>query len=102
MEFRNTRLSWTPLVQNENVRVFRTNQKVDPSIEKIGSQPLSLKLHIRSSTGSLKMVTSPAEEIGGVSTFLVVDGALIWPRDRSGFGRLFLWSINKQNQNQPR
>lgn len=39
---------------------------------------------------------------GGVSTFLVEDGALICSRDRPGFGRLFLWSINKQTQDQQR
>jgi hypothetical protein len=95
-------------VQND-VRVFRTKQKVDLSSQKIDSQPLSLKLHVQSSGKTSKMATShPAEGIGGdafvgggVSTLLVVgDGTLIWPRDRSstaGFGRLFLWPIKKTN-----
>jgi hypothetical protein len=39
---------------------------------------------------------------GGVGTFLVGDRALICSRDRSGFGRLFLWPINKQTQDQQR
>ena len=89
-------------MQNENARVL----KVDSSSRKIGSQALSLKLHVRSGRKTLKMVSShPAGGIGGdafvgggVSTLLVGDGALIWARDRSsteGFGRLFLWPIKK-------
>jgi hypothetical protein len=101
-------------VQNENVRVFRTKQKVDLSSQKIDSQPLSLKLQVQSSGKTSKRVTShPAEGIGGdafvdggVSTLLVAgDGALIWPRNRSStiaFGRLFLWPIKKKTQDQSR
>jgi hypothetical protein len=85
-------------VQNENARAL----KMDSSSGKIGSQAVSLKLHAQSDRKTSKMATlHPAEGIGGdafvgggVSTPLVGDGALIWPRDRSstvGFGRLFLW-----------
>ena len=92
-------------MQNENARVLRTKQKVDPSSGKIGPRALSLKLHVQSGRKTSKMATShPAEGIGGdafgVDTLLVGDGALIWPRDRSstvGFGVLFLWPIKKTN-----
>jgi hypothetical protein len=86
--------------------VLRTKQKVDSSSWKIGYQVLSLKLHVQSGRKTSRMATShPGEGIrgdafvgGGVSTLLVGDGVLIWPRDRPstvGFGRLFLWPIKK-------
>ena len=70
--------------------VLQTNQKVDSSSWKIGSQALSLKLHVQSNRKTSKMVTShPAEGTGGnafvdssVGTFLADDGASIWLRGR--------------------
>jgi hypothetical protein len=99
MEFRNTCLSWTSSVQHENARVLRTNQKVDSSGRKIGSQALSLKLQVQSGGKTSKMATlHPAEGIGGdafvgggVSRLLVGDGAL----STVGFGRLFWRPIKK-------
>ena len=96
------------LVLNENVTVLRTKQKADPPSWKIGSQALSLKLHVQSSRKMSKMATlHPAKGIGGtasvggsVSMLLADDGTSIWLRDRSftvGFERLFLWPITKTN-----
>ncbi len=87
--------------------------QTDSSSRKIGSQSLSLKLHIQLSKGKLKVAAShPAEEIGGEAftgggdgTFLVGRGELVGPWNKSliaDFGGLLLWPcINKQIHNQP-